>query len=116
MLYHKNLGIPAQLMVVLSGLKVALTFSRHAKMECLHDKRELIFPPLEVNISPSNIVEVDAEGRVINKVLVRFPYSDKSDLLMALIPEPAVNMAHVKTCWLNDVNDNHATLREERYQ
>lgn len=112
MLFHRELGIPANLMAKLAGATLALNFSRHAMLECVRDKRGVIQPPKQVTLTPANIVEVESDTL---KTLVRLPYKVGLDLVLAILPERGIGEATVKTCWLNETTDAHSTLDKSKY-
>jgi hypothetical protein len=83
-------------------------------MACLNDKYGKIVPPLQVVVSQDNIIEIEILGQSVAKVVIRQSYNETKDISLALIPDG--NRAIVKTLWLNDKTDNHATLNPEKYQ
>ena len=49
------------------------------------DKYGFIIPPKEVEITPSNLIEVEVMGSEITKVVVRIDYNSKFDLIVVFI-------------------------------
>jgi hypothetical protein len=60
-------------------------------------------------------IEVGLTGRRVEKVVIRVfhPESFDLDIVMVLIPGPVYWT--VKTVWLNERNDKHATLDRSKY-
>ncbi len=88
---------------------VKLRYSNHA----LYRMRQRGIRPLkEIDIKKGTVVETYHElntGR-INKITVRIRYNKEYDKVYVL-NYSGREYLFVITCWLNHINDNHATLK-----
>lgn len=116
MLYHKEIFMPEKFKKIFHNLTLDLTYSRHAQRACTDDRNGMILPPRQVKIEANQIIEIETNnfGAAV-KLVVRQPYDEENDLLIAMCPEIGVKEGFVKTCWLNQKNDGHATLKREVY-
>lgn len=114
-LYHRDIGIPEHLLTPLHR-KVRLEYSRHAMREAANDKFGIIQRlPLEFNLRPEFVVEVESFGNVaVTKAVVRVPYEPNRDLILVIIPN-GNDTWFVKTLWTNSCTDNHKTLNKQNY-
>jgi hypothetical protein len=108
MLYHHKLGFPTNLPLPIGQFK--LVYTHHARSKGLP-----YYPPSFSTFEARVIeIEVNLQGE-IRKILYRMPYQghlDK-DILLAITHENG--KAIVRTVYLNDRSDNHATLNTVRY-
>lgn len=111
MLYHKQIGLPITVNKALGHY--VCKFTMHSLVACLNDRYGKVKPPLEIDVTKENVIEIEILGQSIAKVVIRQAYNQDKDLSMALIPDG--NRAIVKTLWLNDKADNHQTLDESKY-
>lgn len=89
--------------------QVHLVFGPHAKEEAVKDELNLDLLPRTLPAG-TMIVEVqELAGRPLQWV-VRFPWLNNRDVVMAISPN-----GKVRTVWVNDHNDHHKTLHRERY-
>lgn len=116
-LYHTELGFPPDLVSQVSARNFRCRFTRHALTACLNDRYGKIVPPPQFRVELDEVIEIEARRQHgywdVRKVVVRLPYNAKFDLLMAFIPDN--DLAIIKTCWLNSVDDKHSTLDESKY-
>lgn len=119
-LYHKEIGFPSDIHIPTGHMDVS--YSRHALDEANSDKYGGIDLPDTINFQLSNVIEIEVDSvktdfaihnRII-KMVVRVPYDEEKDLVLALIPSGADN-AIVKTVWFNTKGDVHRTLNRSRY-
>jgi hypothetical protein len=111
--YHKDVYLPSELegrvLRILSGLGGRFVLTKHAR-ERVEEKR--IRLPNRIPVPRVEVVEVtrNADGSIF-KFLIRFCAGDgRYDVCMSLSP-----MGRVPTCWLNEKNDKHRTLKKEQY-
>ena len=88
--------------------RVQLDASRHALDKAL--ERGLRIPSI-LDIAVGTIVEIEVEGRVLVKAVVRVPGNNRDEVYVL---RPINGMYKVITCYFNDTNDNHATLNLAR--
>ncbi len=86
-----------------------LDYSKHAADRAAEYKIDL---PKFINYAKAQFIECEISCGKVEKVLVRIPYSDDSDLVLAIIPKKFF----VKTCWVNKHDDHHATLNTSGYE
>ncbi len=125
-LYHADIGIPWDLMAPFNGVVHQLEYGQHARKAAITDAvGSLLSAPLSVLINPKNVFEVEVEQGQVVKFCVRLttgftaaPHRGKNplDLVLVLMPSLRTNRAlFVKTLWLNDRTDSHATLDRSKY-
>lgn len=90
-------------------------YDNHALRAARDDRYGQIFLPQTLDIEASQIVEVETVNNRAVKAVARLPYNDKLDLVL-VICDPMDGEIYVKTVWLNQRDDNHATLRTEKLQ
>ena len=120
MLYHKDVKLPRRIRgMVPTGVKV-LTYSKHA-YEQFFDKNGRITPPVRLDFSVCEVVEVSTDERAnkVDKLVLRHPYADGKDdlcdLVVVCVPTPDKKVWFVKTVWLNLKTDTHKTLNIRRF-
>lgn len=105
-IYNRAVNLPAELFAPFLRSNLRLTYSRHAKLECVRDRYNLINPPVLVDIRPEHVVEIEVlAGRPV-KAVVRMPYDGSCDLVLVIHPD-----GFVRTLWLNRRTDNHSSLK-----
>lgn len=110
-LYHKELGLPA---LAFRATARRPHYTPHALTACLNDRYGQILPPASITLKAEQVVEVEVRGGKVEKIVVRLPYNDRFDLVAALCNFSADSVT-VKTVWLNERNDTHATLNRSLY-
>lgn len=115
MLYHKNLGLPKELLYKLNHIKeVSLTYSRHAIIASQSDRyatrRIKLRDKLSFKADDVIELETDANGSLL-KLVVRVSYNADLDIIYVLS-----RGGFVKTVWLNKKTDLHETLNESKYE
>lgn len=109
-LYHFEIGFPQHVRLPLGG--VVLQYSSHAQQAAKNDRYgKIVRLPSVLNYQDAKIIEIEADGKKVTKVLVRTPYNASFDISLAINP---VN-GFVKTVWLNKKEDKHYTLNRELY-
>lgn len=111
-LYHVELGLPFNLNLPKS-IRVRLT--EHAVKATTDDKYGDIVLPLvrgELQLAGMKLVELETLNDRPVKIVVRGSYAPnpKYDLVLVL-----TSSGILKTCWLNDSADSHATLNRSKY-
>lgn len=84
-----------------------LVHTQHAKKRSLERGIEL---PQTLKLGAGSVVELEAEGRKIKKVVVRFRMTEQLDAVYVLWNQFG-DLWTVLSCYTNSVNDNHSTLR-----
>ncbi len=118
-LYHRDIYLPESPALSAPTERTWwLTYTRHAKMECIGDyQASIIHPPRSVHFSRSQIIEAEIVRGEVIKLVVRIGYTGTRDLVLVLCGfEPGVSFANVKSIWTNAVGDKHKTLRKELYE
>lgn len=92
--------------------RVSLQYSRHA-LDRAREKDFYLPRAAGVVIGAGAVVEIERENNKTVKLVTRIGYNTDWDLVMVLVPrEPG--LFWVKSVWLNQVTDNHASLNQER--
>ena len=84
-----------------------MTYTRHAIVAAAADRVDKRLP---THLPPYRLIEVETFGGVAVKWVVRFALDSHTDLCMALAAGDIV-----KTVWVNDAKDAHATLDITKY-
>lgn len=108
-LYHFQIGFPEPSFLPAKGW-LTLEYSRHAQNASQTDRYGFINLPERVAFKACQAVETEYQDNQLIKVLLRVPYSEEFDLVLAVKPN-----GFVKTVWLNAVDDTHGTLDRARY-
>lgn len=109
-LYHAELGIPKQARTRFG--KMPLTYGLHALQAALNDRYGAIDVPMHLDTDTAKVIEVElASDGATEKVLYRVHHDVTHDLVIAVVPRTG----YVKTVWLNEKSDAHATLDHRRY-
>lgn len=125
-LFHSDIGLPEQILAPFLGKDWGLEYSRHAASEGLRDKRgPLSETPHCVNFARGQVFEVEVERDTLIKLCVRldsgFETQDglgvRYHLVLVLSPSPRrpKTCLTVRTLWLTDADDDHATLDLSKY-
>lgn len=111
-LYHSEIRLPDGF--VAPTHRVRLRWTRHADEARVTDRYGDIRRFETATLGRLSVVEVGVEGGRIAKILFRGRYTDTLDVCMVLIPNGTAPWT-VKTVWVNERNDAHATLDRRRY-
>ena len=108
-LYHRDVGIPANLARPVAGL--TLSYTGHALAAAAQDGLPRGYLPATLP-SVFDTIELEALGGQAVKWVVRFPLEDFSgwDIVLAVRFDGVV-----RTVWFNRSDDLHATLDRSRY-
>ncbi len=109
-LYHAEIGFPK--MDFPQGV-FPLTYSNHAIIASKNDRYGKVNLPIHITARNENLVEIETQGSAIVKLVYRIAYSAEYDLILAI--SVVGGQWHVKTVWLNSVNDCHRTLKRSAY-
>lgn len=111
-LYHKQLGFPKS--VRLTGGLFRLVWTDHAIRAAQSDRYGEIIRVTHISFCPTKVfeLEIDDQG-TITKLAYRSHHCERYDICYVLVP--IGNQMRVKTVWLNDKNDTHKTLNENKY-
>lgn len=107
-LYHRDVYIPADWIVRYRPNGERLRYSFHA-LERLQEKIQGEIP--QIVPDGAEIVEIKADGPIVQEILYRFSFSPHYDICMVVI----LGENLVKTCWLNHKGDKHRTLDRSKY-
>lgn len=111
LMFHKDVFIPDFAKVPLH--EGALRYSRHACNVTVSNGQleDIPLPPTFV-ASNATLVEVELNPTTgeVEKQVWRQPLDDKRDMCF-----PMLRGGFVKTVWINDRTDQHATLQRQRY-
>lgn len=111
-LYHKDIGFPKDVQMPRGFSPVIrLRYGQHARDEAASDKYGNLKLPNAVDVRKGQIVEIAVVGNTVVKMVVRFPYDDKKDLVMVIQPQDGF----VRTVWANEKNDQHRSLNRNKY-
>jgi hypothetical protein len=108
MLYHKNTGMPK---IEIQKTKIKPRYSIHAMDSAENDFYDIIELPAVVDLANADIFEIETDNKKIVKIAFRIAYNEEFDLCIAML----IPSNKVKTVWLNSVDDQHETLKKERY-
>jgi hypothetical protein len=111
--FHKAFGLPNGIERFTGTWKCEYT--AHANSAALTDRYGKIALPETIHVKGRKIVEAHFVQGLATKVVARVKYNDRFDLVVVLT-EPDAGVVRVITCWLNEIGDNHPTLRGENYQ
>jgi hypothetical protein len=110
--YHKDIFLPEYLLGDIPEV-LELIWTNHAKDEAIKDKYSKIPIINRIHFDKKYVVEY-YEIKCGYKILIRIPYNDRFDMCLILLNEGNREFV-VKTVWMNMWNDNHKTLRKEKY-
>ena len=116
MLYHVDIEIPRRITKKApQGLQKAV-YSYHAIEASKTDKYGTMYLPPVLNMNNAVIIEAEEYDKTmpLKKLVCRFPYDDKLDMVAVIIPRPKCTL-FVKTVWFNGVDDKHSTLDKSRF-
>lgn len=108
--FHKDVYLPK---VKFFG-SVRLAYGSHALSAAQEDRYGDLtaYLPKEYTPDLAHVVELELEGRAIEKVVFRLPeVAPGLDLCLVVIPGRTKGTWFVKTVWANETNDAHRTLR-----
>jgi hypothetical protein len=114
MLFHKDVGYPepvTQTLAKFEGKPYRLDYTGHARRAAQLDRYDKIDLPNRVNFANCEAVEVEVRDKRIHKVVYRTRYNQQFDLILVIVMETL----RVKTVWLNEREDAHATLDTTRF-
>ena len=83
-----------------------VTYSRHA-LDRARLKRVTLLP--RVTIAAGDVVEAEESYGRLTKVVVRQRFDARRDRVLVLVPDG--DQWFCITCWTNDIDDTHATLK-----
>lgn len=107
-LYHKDIGFPAPIEWPKAGMP--LRFGWHAAVQWQRKTGSLHPPPPSQLPKIFECIEVETKDGSVIKWVVRFIWSLTEDAVLVICPN-----GFVKSAWLNDCDDTHATLNTRRY-
>ncbi|QDJ96236.1 hypothetical protein Xoosp13_49 [Xanthomonas phage Xoo-sp13] len=90
---------------------IKLRYGGHAREEAMLDKYGNIKLPDVVDVRKGDVVEVGVTNNVVTKMVVRFHYDDRRDIVLVINPSDGF----VRTVWANDKNDKHKSLNRAKY-
>ena len=104
----KNIQLNPELSDICFGM-VNITYTGHAVDRS--DEKGIMLPQ-QINISRGTVIEVYETDYKPTKVVVRVSYCSENDIVLVLVPD-CLKTRYLRcvTVWLNNKEDNHATLR-----
>jgi hypothetical protein len=108
-IFHRDVGIPPELLERLPDEIFLSSFSNHAKTKLEY------YGLSEFYRIKGSIIEVEVSGRDILKVLVRKSISKKADLVVAIGFKDTSYIGFVKTLWVTAKHSCQRNLNRERY-
>lgn len=111
MLYHKDVYLPKDVARVPS-YDVRLKLGEHARRAAASDGLGDLtsYLPEALDFKQAELIEVEVVNGHIAKRVVRLPATEEMDLILVVHPD-----GRVRTVWGNNKQDNHNTLRREKY-
>jgi hypothetical protein len=110
-LYHCDVFMPTGLTMPYGTFE--LIYTKHALLESTRDRNGKMNLPTHLTVASCKVIEVEVENGEVRKVLYRKRTNGKHDMCFAVVRQ-GMKMI-VKTVWLQRKDDNHRTLRRERY-
>jgi len=116
-LYHKDIGFPDAVQKSISGaqdrgISFPLSYGSHAREQAFSDRYGKISLPKKLNVAEAEAIEVQVINNKLHKILWRTDHDNENDICLAVLMENGF----VKTVWLNEKNDLHATLDHSKYK
>lgn len=87
-----------------------LVFSKHASERAIEKQ---VIVPKSMEIRAGEVVEAELIDGKVTKLVVRRPLNATKDFVLVLVPKDR-NTWTVVTCWLNNKEDTHKTLKKDR--
>jgi hypothetical protein len=113
-LYHYELGFPKEVRFPKGfTYNLNLKYGAHARKEALQDRYADLSKglPTSIDIRKGKIIEIGVVGNTITKVVIRFSYNEKIDIIIVF----STHDGFVRTVWANEKNDHHKTLDATKY-
>jgi len=100
-LYNRGVyGLPAGVAEKFVAPVIDLHYARHAYEESKADRYGVPELPSQIELVAQDVVEVLVQLGNVAKLIVRYPYDDKLDLVLVLVPlANAPRNFFVKTLW-----------------
>lgn len=112
--YHKDIGFPEDL-VMPRGFRpvMRLQYGPHSRKEAMAEKYGNLNLPDVIDVRNFTTIEVgvDADGKTVNKLVLRASYDKEKDIIIVVMPATGF----VKTVWANLKSDAHSTLKRGNY-
>ncbi len=111
-LYHKDIGFPDDIHLPRGFSPVMnLRYGTHAQKAAQDDRYGKMNLPHRIDVRTGETIEIGVVNKTVTKMVIRFSYDDKLDMVMVIMPESSF----VKTVWFNEKTDKHHTLNRSRY-
>jgi len=91
-------------------IRKKIDFTRHATQRVI-EKNMIV--PNTIEIKAGQVVELEMDGTLITKVVVRQSMNKTQDLVLVLVPKGTSTWLAI-TAWINNVTDTHKTLKTDR--
>ena len=108
MLYHFEIGFPKKMQF---RAVLGLVPSFHALRESNSDRYGKFEIPSSFNPETDKVIEIEVENGALNKIVARRPIDAARDVVFVFLPRTKV----IKTVWINENSDKHATLNRSLY-
>lgn len=117
--YNINLFFPTELLIAIKlklNKKYFIHYSKHYQYKC----RQLRLPYGVCRTALyGDVTEAEVENGEIKKILTRVKSEQYKDYLCFVViftkNKHNKDVAFVKTVWINNYNDNHDTIKKEKY-
>lgn len=110
-LYHADIFLPPNLKLPNGAFQVRYT--DHAIQASRSDRYGNILLPAYISTKQAKVIEVEADGQKVFKIVYRQPLDKERDICLAVIPDRRCWV--VKTVWINLNSDSHKTLQTSKY-
>lgn len=111
-LYHKDVGFPDDINMPRNFNPVMnLRYGSHAEAAAHNDRYGEMRLPHRIDVRKGTTIEIGVTGKTVTKMVIRFDYNEKLDIVIVIMPESAF----VKTVWFNEKGDTHGTLDKRKY-
>lgn len=107
-LYHREIGFPAWFKAPTAT--VTPNYGTHARKEAFEDRYGHIALPATMDLSKYTVIEMEADGAKVVKILFRGALDARRDICVAMMAN-----GFVKTVWVNLRTDTHRTLDRSKY-
>jgi hypothetical protein len=104
--YHKDIGFPKCIKMPYG--ESIFYASRHSRKQAISKNFSI---PSKIMITGQNIIEIHTNNQVVEKCLIRYPYTNQIDLCLVINPILKI----IITAWLNKRNDTHKSLNKTKY-
>ena len=118
-LYHRDIHLPKEVEPYV-GRVYRLLYTAHAQSAAKTDRYgkidlSKVDKMMKVDLKDVVEAEIDDVAGDVTKLVIRKPYDEQFDIVIAFTPNIRSNEGTVRTVWLNRKSDVHKTLRTGAY-